>query len=155
MSTNSTIIVKVRKNDVGKTMKFSKDKLPCPLEKWNGYRDEANVENSESVKLSEYIGIYCHWDGDESGVGVALKDKFNDYDSILNLVLGGFCSSIKCGSVRHFANRKGEEWKYIKPTTAESIEDVVSEIPNKYIYLYDEENGWRMKVGNEFKPYSC
>ena len=153
MSTNSTIIVKVRKNDVGKEMKFSKDKLPCSLEKWNGYNDEVDVEKSKHVKLSEYIGIYCHWDGYESGVGAALKERFNDYDSILNLVLGGFCSSITSDSVRHYANRKGEEWKYIKPTTADSVEDVVSQIPNQYTYLYDEENGWRMKVGNNFKPY--
>ena len=117
MSTRSAIILKVRKEDLGKKVKFDKKKLPIPLKNWKDeWGDESAKEKSKEITLShEYIGIYCHWDGDLDGVGAVLKEYFTDYDAVLNLIAGGDCSSIWYDGVKHYANRKGEEWKYIAP----------------------------------------
>lgn len=143
MSTRSAIILKVRKEDLGKTVKFDKKKLPIPLKNWKEkWSDESVKEKSKEVTLShEYIGIYCHWDGYLEGVGVALKEYFTDYDAILNLIAGGDCSSIWYDGVKHYANRKGEEWKYIKPKqgfTSKSVADSIGH--DGCVYIYDD--GW-------------
>lgn len=100
-----------------KTVKFDKKKLPIPLKNWKEkWSDESVKEKSKEVTLShEYIGIYCHWNGDLDGVGAVLKEHFTNYDAVLNLIAGGDCSSIWYDGVKHYANRKGEEWKYIAP----------------------------------------
>ena len=130
MSTNSTIIVKINRSDYNKVKKFSKKKLPVPLDVWDEWGDEVGVEKSKPIKITgEYLAIYCHWDGDESGVGAALKSTFGTYDKILNLVLGGFCSVI---------NTDGS---------------ILNDIPNFNVYLYDVDNGWRVRKGSKFVFY--
>ena len=154
MSTNSTIIIKINRSDYNKVKKFSKEKLPVPLEEWDEWGDEVDVEKSKSVKITgEYLAIYCHWDGDESGVGAALKKCFNGYDITLNLILGGFCSLIEDSRVRHYANRKGEKWEHIKPVNGNTIGSILNDIPNSYVYLYDVDNGWRVRKGSKFVFY--
>jgi hypothetical protein len=143
MSTRSAIILKVRKEDLGRTFRFDKELLSIPLKNWkNEWCDESCIEKSKDVTIScEYIGIYCHWDGDLDGVGAALKANFTDYDSILNLIIGGDCSYVSVDSVKHYANRKGEEWEYIKPKqgfTSESVADSIGH--NGCVYIYDD--GW-------------
>ena len=154
MSTNSTIIVKINRSDYNKVKKFSKEKLPVPLDVWDEWGNEVGVEKSKPIKITgEYLAIYCHWDGDESGVGAALKSTFDTYDKILNLVLGGFCSVINTDSVRHYANRKGEKWEYIKPINGNTIGSILNDIPNFNVYLYDVDNGWRVRKGSRFVFY--
>ena len=86
MSTRSCVIVKVRKEDLGKKLKFDASKVK--LEDWE---EQKKDEFSKEVELkSPYVGVYCHWDGYPEGVGSVLKKCFNDYESALNLILGGF-----------------------------------------------------------------
>jgi len=156
MSTRSCIILKVRKEDIGKLkLKFDVSKLPVPLGKWEYkdgdgkvWRDESGKNLCRPVPINnQYIGIYCHWDGYPSGVGAALKNHFKDYDSVLNLILGGSCSAID-DSVRHYANRVGEQWRYLAPKQGSSQKDLISYFSNawvEYAYLYDESRGWRYK----------
>ena len=138
MSTRSCIILKVRKEDMGKTLGFRKSELPVRLGEWT--RDEGK-EISKPVKIDrEFIGIYCHWDGYPEGVGAALKDKFTDYKQVLNLVLGGDCSSIEKEGVVHYANREGEEWVNIYPRqcdTVAEVEDIFHGADAEYAYLFD------------------
>lgn len=144
MSTRSCIILKVRKEDLGKAVKFDKKKLPIPFKNWKEeWGDESAKEKSKEVILShEYIGIYCHWDGDLDGVGAVLKKYFTDYDAVLNLIAGGACSSIWYDGVKHYANRKGEEWKYIEPKQHElwyRVSDFIGHDGCVYVFVDD---GW-------------
>ena len=132
MSTRSVIIVKVRKEDIGKEMKFNEAMLPLPLDNWElkdpttgeVWRKEGGENLCEPVVINEqYLAIYCHWDGYPSGVGAVLKEKFLDYHSALNLVIGGAVSAIDSAYVRHYANREGEKCNNLKPTQGKTQRD--------------------------------
>ena len=149
MSTRSCIILKVRKEDLGKVKKFNEKLLPITLKTWKEeWCDESSKEKSEEVTLKkEYIGIYCHWDGYPSGVGAVLKEKFTDYDSILNLIVGGYCSSVWYDGIKHYANRKRMKWGDIKPNQGDTQKKVLNNYSwIEYAYLFDEERGgWLYK----------
>ena len=157
MSTRSCIILKLRKEDIGKKLKFQEGLLPVPLDKWQHkdldgsiWRDESGKNLCRPVVInSQYIGIYCHFDGYPSGVGSAIKECFKDYDSVLNLIVGGSCSYIENDSVRHYANRQDEKWKYLKPLQGDHQSDLITRFRDswsEYAYLYDEERGgWLYK----------
>ena len=149
MSTRSCIIVKVRKEDIGKEMKFNEAMLPAPLDKWESRDTDGNVWRCELGKdlckpvviNEQYIAVYCHWDGYPEGVGADLKAHFNDYHSALNLVIGGSISATG-KHVRHYANREGEKWDYLKPTQGKTQRAVLSHFTwSEYAYLFDEERG--------------
>ena len=148
MSTPSKIILKIKEEDIGKKIKFDVNKLPIKLKSWKIYNtitnklylDESCREKSKEITLNgTYIGIYCHWDGDL--VGDALKKHFSNYEDVLNLIAGGFCSEIGENEIRHYANRKGEKWKYIKPIQCCSFKEMKVEIYGYYTYLFAN-NKW-------------
>lgn len=174
MGTRSCIIVKVRPSDKGKTVKFDKRLVARELLEWvdkdregNVWRDEKGKERSQPVTLTgDYIGIYCHWDGYvHGGVGEQLKEDYSDYLLALNLVVGGFCSSIGDEGLKHYANRGNkntpyvnEKWADIKPLQGDTQKSVFERVDCEYIYLFDEERGgWLYKHyplnKNGFKPY--
>ena len=150
MGTRSCIIIKVRREDIGKKAKFSEKALPITLDKWvdkdcdgNVYSNQIGKNKTKPVEIKDqYIGIYCHWDGYPSGVGAVLKEKFLDYHSALNLVIGGAVSALDSAYVRHYANRDGEKWDYIKPTQGKTQREVLKPFGwSEYAYLFDEERG--------------
>ena len=155
MSTRSVIIVKVRKEDIGKEMKFNEAMLPVPLDNWdckdldgNVYRKEGGKNLCKPVVINEqYLAIYCHWDGYPSGVGAELKEHFTDYQKALNLVIGGSVSALDSRYVRHYANRQGEKWDYLKPTQGKTQKEVLKPFDwSEYAYLFDEaRGGWVYK----------
>lgn len=146
MSIRSAIIIKVRPEDIGKKMKFDPSKLPVSLDKW--YYDTSRDKSKEIVIEKEYIGIYCHSDGYPTGVGNALKEKFNDYDTILNLIIGGACSYVWFDGVRRYADRKGERWNYLQPKQGDTPEEIYTHINSQYCYLFTRECGWRVNDYN-------
>ena len=154
MSTRSFIILKVRKEDIGKVMKFNEGLLPKPLDKWQDkdhegkvWRDETGKDLCQPVEVKDqFIGVYCHWDGYLSGVGAELKTFFKDYNSVLNLILGGSCSAIDGGVVRHYANRQGEQWEYLVPSQGKSQTELARVGRSswaEYAYVFDEDKGWK------------
>lgn len=107
---------------------------------WSVYGEKKSREKSKPVTLeNEYIGIYCHWDGYPDGIGKVLLDKFNNYDDILNLISGGWCSSVDYEGVRHYANRDKEYWDMIKPTQTHSACVVAGW--TEYAYVF-KNNKW-------------
>ena len=150
MSTPSKIILKIREEDKGKKVKFSTFGLPIPYMEWidrdhDGkvwINDVADCICEEVTLDGDYIGIYCHWDGYPSNVGKVLRQKFKTYDAILNLIVGGFASSI-CNGLKHYANRKGEEWKDNKPIQG-SLEKVESKIYGQFEYVFENDK-WTTK----------
>lgn len=147
MSTRSSIILKVRKEDIGKKVKFDPSKLT--LIGWGAddlysYGDESGLEKSEEVTINtEYIGVYCHSDGTPDGIGEILKEQFSDYDKLLNLLIGGDISFIDEKGVRHYANRKGECWEWLKPTQMVTAYAIANHF-NENSFLFDGE--WKFKL---------
>lgn len=154
MSTRSFIIVKVRKEDIGKVMKFNEGLLPKPLDNWQEkdhegkvWRDETGQNLCQPVEVKDqFIGVYCHWDGYPDGVGAELLTHFKDYNSVLNLIIGGSCSSIDNGVVRHYANRQKEKWEYLLPKQGKSQAELARVGRGswaEYAYVFDEATGWK------------
>lgn len=157
MSTRSCIIVRVKDEDLKKVKKFKSSLLPVNEENWDNYGQTREKDLCGKITLNKpYIGIYCHSDGYIEGVGAVLKEKFNDYETALNLVIGGDCSFVWFDCVRRYGTRDLEEWKFIKPTRGISPSDVFKDIDHEYAYLF--ENGeWKVRhicdKNFEFKEY--
>jgi hypothetical protein len=120
MGTRSSIIVKVKKEDIGNrvlTHEFKGKKYKTKIEK-------------------PYIGIYCHWDGYPDGVGATLFEDYNDYEKVLDLISGGFASSI-CGEEADYymAWNRNEEWKDNKPRQNDEVK--VCGGWTEYAYIFD------------------
>ena len=96
MSTRSCIVIKVKESDLNQVKKFNPELLPVKVEGWDCYGESTSDEKSQPVELKgAYIGIYCHSDGYPSGVGAVLKEKFNDYETALNLIIVWFGKTLR------------------------------------------------------------
>ena len=99
-----------------------------------------NCENDCIDKVGDvtiekpYLVIYHHWDGYPEGVGETLVKKFNDYDTILNLLCGGDASSINGDTIVQYCAWRGEEWDDVKPAQSDTEPSVTEE----YVYLFDD-----------------
>jgi len=156
MSTRSAIIIKVKREDIGKAVKFDKAKLPTKLSEWTCYSEkEVGEEKSKEVTLDKpYIGIYCHSDGYFDGVGEVLKELYTDYDKVLNLIVGGYCSVVWFDETRHYANCDCEYWDNIKPIKGDTANEVANHIDhNGYVYLFDD-GEWKAQKGKKFVDYN-
>jgi hypothetical protein len=153
MSTHCALIVKVKESDLRKTMSSGLNNLPKAkrdssvkgrfLNDWNDYGENGNVNLTEPTLIGrKYMGIYVHWDGYPDWMLRTLSGHWNTYKDALNIVLSGDCSSIDKNSIRRYADRSGEEWKYLKPKQADTINGVVSHIDCEYAYLF-EDGEWR------------
>jgi hypothetical protein len=139
MATRSNIRVILKEEDRNRNMKFN----PEMLEIKNTWGDEQCDGAWEAVNPEgkEALIIYHHWDGYPEGVGKTLVEKYNDYDSALNLILGGDISSIN-GKYSPYAVRKGEEWDAIKP----AVVDKDYPQQEEYDYMFDD-GKWYVRGG--------
>ena len=151
MSTRCAVIIRVKDEHIGKTLKFSEDSLPCKLDDWGNQSDKSK---SEEVTINKpYLGIYCHNDGYFDGVGSVLKELFKSYEHTLDLVLGGDCSIIWYNRVLRYADRKNEEWEYLQPKQGDTPFEVGDMIGhNGYVYLF-EDGMWKVQSGKNFAEY--
>lgn len=95
------IWVKVNEEDFGKAMTCDVNKLPNPIVE-NNYPYLPYTIRSNPLDKVLYLGVYCHFDGYPSGVGVELRKKFTTYESVLNLILlGGLVSIIDTIEIYH------------------------------------------------------
>lgn len=133
MSTRSNICVKLRREDIGKTLRCDVNKL------LSSYPEKAFHE----VELDgSYITVYSHFDGYPSGVGSILVENFNDYDSALNLVLGGSMSRVGIGKDWvPYAVRSDEPWDWNKP----KISIAIPEATEDYLYIFTLGRWWVTK----------
>jgi hypothetical protein len=153
MATRSCIIIKVNKEDIGRVVKFNARKLPLKRLDWSAYNEKKKREFSQPVTLeNEYIGIYCHWDGYPDGVGKVLKNKFNTYDKVMNLIAGGWCSSVDYDGVRHYANRDKENWEYIKPTQMDKLNAIGCWVEYAYVFKNNKWYYGNVKWGDGDNP---
>lgn len=84
---NSYISIKVRSEDLGKTIEFKNEMLPGgPLYKGGGEKD-----NVFRVKIEkEYLVVHYYYpDKDASEVSKTLRRVFNKYEKVVDLIIGG------------------------------------------------------------------
>lgn len=133
MSTRSYICIKLRGEDKGKTLRCDVSKI-CPS------YDESKFGD---VELNgNYARVYSHFDGYPDGVGQVLVDNFNDYESALNLILGGGMSYPGVGTNwQPYVIRKGEPWDWNRPL----ITDEMPEAEEDYLYIFNLGRWWVKK----------
>lgn len=78
---------------------------------------------------------------------------YTDFNTVLNLILGGDCSIIDSDKTLRYATRIGENWKDIAPRQVDNIYDFHEYIQylykdNAWYYLY---NDFWIKLPKEFK----
>ena len=92
------------------------------------------------------LSVYHHWDGYPQWLGVTLREKFNTYDKIAELLDGGDVSCIdsdtnwsleKCESHVQYYNDRGEK---TEPRLDITVEDYLDN-GEEYAYLF-ENNEW-------------
>lgn len=145
MSTRSSILIEVPDKYIKRIFKY--DSSMFNEEDWGA---ESCDEKSEDVIINKkYLGIYCHFDGYPDGVGKELVNNYSDFSKALNLILGGDCSVILDGSIRRYATREGENWKYIQPRQLDIIQKVSDD--SEYLYIFMN-NRWYLLENNCFVP---
>lgn len=148
MATRGKIILKINETDKGKKLHFSLDKLPSDCVCANKFIDKVG-----DVTLNKnYIAIYNHFDSYISEVGKTLLTMFNDYDSILNLLLGGDTSTIADGHIFQYCACYGDDWEDTEPIQ----EDVLEHIPKEDFNYVFKDNEWYVKEykGKEWSKLS-
>ena len=166
MSTPATIVVHVKKQDVGKIRKcdIMKINLRTRVMAYNlwksfGMKDEeikyilsnidkipnkvAILDTIKRIKLPEYIEIYHHWDSNPDKLGRELKNKYNSYELALNLCLAGNFSTLLDGSVPYYSI--GRKWGNEGPYKKHSVPDNSLD----YQYLFDNGCWYYREKGNE------
>ena len=92
------------------------------------------------------LSVYHHWDGYPQWLGVTLREKFNTYDKIAELLDGGDVSCIdsdtdwsleKCEPHVQYYNDRGEK---TEPRLDITVEDYLDN-GEEYAYLF-ENNEW-------------
>lgn len=108
MSTKSNITVLLKKEDYGKTRKFSLGLIRHPFVRPDYFNPAATPETDPgawpkslsipAVTLPDREGaavrVFCRSDGYPDGVGRTLLQDFPDYETALNLVLAGTLTGI-------------------------------------------------------------
>lgn len=153
MSTRSSILIKLPDSFLNSTAKYNAEMFKDRETNWDEWfylEDETCSDKAQEILITKpYLGIYCHYDGYPNGVGKELISNYNDFSSAFNLILGGDCSVIIQGSIRRYATRKSEDWKYIQPRQLEEIKKVSKD--SEYLYLF-ENNHWNL-ITSGYKIY--
>lgn len=139
MATRSNICLVLKKEDIGKSVKFDETKLPKDVTYDNEF-----LNLVEEVTLEKpVLEIYHHWDGYPENLGKTLLEQYNDYDTILNLLLGGDASTINNNHVCQYCAWRGEDWdwEYVKPKQLDKPafnEEYLYKFENGVWYFRDE-----------------
>lgn len=151
MSTRSLVLVKLTpksKKGIAPYV-FNVGRIPTRVgmsdydKKMSWYIDDETIKKNiekhvKPIKLNDnYICIYVHWCGDTNGVGKTLLESYNNYDTALNLCLGGDCSTITDNYLPYIAWKRHGLWDENKPRMYRSKE--LRTKGAEYNYLF--ENG--------------
>lgn len=157
----STIVIKVKKEDIGKSIKaditklhfkdfadlvkeYGKETARKYFEKGKINLPDANkfICRVEEIDLCPYLEIFCNMDGYVDGVGKALLNKFGTYEKALNLILSGNNYTITNGEIIPYialGRETGTLWDSFKPMGHDEIPKVSE--PYQYIFVADS-NEW-------------
>lgn len=157
MATRSNIRVILKEEDRNREMKFNPELIGRNSDgKYFIYggtwgKNQLTIENALWSPVNpngvEALRIYHHWDGYPEGVGKTLLEHYNSYEDALNLMLGGYCSSIN-DSYSPYALREIENWESIQPDTI----DENSGICEEWDYMF-KDGEWFVRDGYEIKDW--
>ena len=133
MSTTSSIWIKVKPEDFGKTISFNKEIHPLGLDEFNVAPPTFKIKEKHNLVL--YLGVYCHNDGYPSGVGATLLKHFDTYEKVLNLVSLGDLSAL-WNSTRAYYSWRQEKWDGVKPMSIENF-PTRGDMGTDYCYIFD------------------
>ena len=110
------------------------------------------------LETGNVLSVYHHWDGYPEWLGVTLKEKFNTYDEIAELIDGGDISCCDSDSdwnlqkvdlhVQYY-NDRGEN---TEPRLDTTVEDYLSK-GEEYAYLFENNEWVCYKLPYEGEPY--
>ena len=110
------------------------------------------------LETGHVLSVYHHWDGYPEWLGVTLKEKFNTYDKIAELIDGGDISCCDSDSdwnlqkvdlhVQYY-NDRGEK---TEPRLDTSVEDYLSK-GEEFAYLFENNEWVCYKLPYEAEPY--
>ena len=110
------------------------------------------------LETGHVLSVYHHWDGYPEWLGVTLKEKFNTYDEIAELIDGGDISCCDSDSdwnlqkvdlhVQYY-NDRGEN---TEPRLDTTVEDYLSK-GEEYAYLFENNEWVCYKLPYEGEPY--
>lgn len=103
MGTRSNIAIVLEEKDLGKDLRFDWGKIKHPYNPRPAHAENFTREEKPYIYPDLYtpppvhtpsengsvLMTYCQFDGYPSGVGLALLEDYNDYESALNLVIAG------------------------------------------------------------------
>lgn len=142
MATRSNICIRLNEEDKNKDLLFNIDKLDVKFD-----YNKDNLSKIKSINTDKnFLQIYHHWDGYPEGLGKFLIEGYNEYDKVLNLILGGDCSTIDPNNFEPYWLRN-EDWEYIKPTA-----ENVPELNEEYIYSFENDK-WYFKGKYELNEW--
>ena len=143
MSTRCSILIEIPDDLIGQTVRYQRQD--------NELNWDKNIDKTKPVKITKkYLGIYCHHNGYPNGIGSELVKRYDNFNSALNLILGGDCSSIVKSLIR-YATRESEDWNNIQPHPLNAIKKVSKD--SEYLYLYRPQyNQWYLVISNMFIP---
>ena len=97
---------------------------------------------------TNYMSVYCHYDGYVSDVGKHLYNHYKTKQKVLDLISGGNMSSIDdnlTDCVYYSDCEYNHEWEYNKPICFKSLEKYMSDnVWISYIYVFGSDNVWRL-----------
>lgn len=105
----------------------------------------------------EYKSIYCHWDGQFTGVGQELKNNYNTLDAVKELIDGGSLSTL-------VPNLKRSDYKDTARYEESNLDKFLNELKDhsdiEYFYMFKNGEWLGLEVNsmknikNEFKKLS-
>ena len=110
------------------------------------------------LQTGHVLSVYHHWDGYPEWLGGTLKEKFNTYDKIAELIDGGDISCCDSDSdwnlqkvdlhVQYY-NDRGEN---TEPRLDTTVEDYLSK-GEEYAYLFENNEWVCYKIPYQGEPY--
>lgn len=146
MGTHCRIFIKIEESEKGKWLKCNKNLLHNPIEWYN------QTPKFKIKATTDYIGIYCHYDGYIDGVGKELLENYNTREKALNLISCGDCSEVLDNVRAYFpwrtnvamdVNQLRRVWNVQRP-----YQSKVLDFRTHYVYLF--ENGEWYLVSKDY-----
>lgn len=90
-------------------------------------------------KDNSYKGIYCHWDGYPSGVGVTLAEHYKLQDKVEELISKGSMSTLKPTiKSSEFYTDRGEELRVNTFSNSDELKVYAKESWCEYLYIFED-----------------
>ena len=112
-----------------------------------GTRSRIATANADGT----FTSIYCHWDGYPSGVGVMLKDHYQDAEKVVALMSQGDRSSLAEGVTPGYREARGETGvDAITSPNFEALQDLTQGAGGEYLYVFKGGHWFCAKGGKSF-----